>query len=305
MILSRDLIKKRILIVGANGMLGQRIVHHLSPIPNVRVLAASIENAFCENHVDYAQVDLSKRESVKNLLYDFFPDVIINTAAFTNVDKCETERELAWKVNVKGVEYLSDTARIIDAHLIHLSTDYVFDGVKGPYAEDAKPRPISYYGRTKLASENAIRLNGTINTILRTNVLYGPVKYGRPDFVKWVINSLRDNMEIKIVTDQINNPTYIDDLVQGIIKVMETKKQGIFNIAGPEFLSRYEFSKRIAEFFGLNQGLIIPIRTEDLKQPAPRPLNSGLIISKAKNILNYQPHSIYESFIAIRNELEH
>lgn len=304
MMLSRDLIKKRILIVGANGMLGQRIVHHFSSLANVRILAASIENSYCENHVDYAQVDLSKRESVKSLLYDFFPDVIINAAAFTNVDLCETERELAWKVNVKGVEYISDTARIIDAHLIHLSTDYVFDGLKGPYSEDAKPRPISYYGRTKLASENAIRLNGAIHTILRTNVLYGPVKYGRPDFVKWVINSLRDNQEIRVVTDQINNPTYIDDLVQGITKVIENKKQGIFNVAGPEFLSRYDFSKRIAEFFGLNQSLINPIKTEDLKQPAPRPLNSGLVILKAKNVLDYKPHSIYESFIAIKKELQ-
>lgn len=303
MIHSHDLIKKRILVVGSNGMLGQRIIHHFENKPKVELLASSAEEYSYVGNTSYTIVDLCRRESIKSLIYDFFPDVIINTAAFTNVDLCETERETAWKVNVRGVEYLAETARIIDAHLIHISTDYVFDGKNGPYTENSKPRPISYYGRTKLASENAIRLVSPLHTIIRTNVLYGPVKMGRPDFVKWVVTNLRENKPIRIVTDQINNPTYIDDIVQAIDTIIEFRKQGIFNIGGSEFLSRYDFTHRIADYFNLDKELIKPIVTSELNQPAPRPLKSGLVILKAETMLNYKPHSLNESFRKIKKEL--
>lgn len=304
MIHSHDLIRKRILVVGASGMLGQRIVNHFASQKKVELLAASFEESFYDGLVPYVQIDLSRRDSVKNIVYDFFPDVIVNAAAFTNVDLCEKERETAWKVNVKGVEYIAETARIIDAHVVHISTDYVFDGKNGPYTEGNKPNPISYYGRTKLASENALRLIGPINTILRTNVLYGPVKNGRPDYVRWVVNSLREEKPVRIVTDQINNPTFIDDLVQAISRVIEYKKQGLFHIGGAEFLSRFDFTLRIADFFKLNRDLINPIKTEDLKQPAPRPLKSGLITLKAETALGYKPHAVIDTFIKMKKELD-
>lgn len=300
---SQDLIRRRVLVVGSSGMLGQRLVKYYSAQRNVELLAASVEDKPLDSSVTYIQIDLSKRESVKNVIFDFFPDVIINAAAFTNVDLCETERETAWKINVKGVEYLSESARLIDAHLIHISTDYVFDGSNGPYTEDAKPHPISYYGRTKLASENALRLHGAMSTVIRTNVLYGPVIYGRPDFVRWVVNSLREGKNIRIVTDQINNPTFIDDLVQAIDRAAGYKRQGIFHVGGAEFLSRYEFTRLIARFFALDEQLIAPIETRELNQPAPRPLKSGLITFKAETLLGYKPHSIVETFVKMKKEL--
>ncbi|MDP4173949.1 MAG: dTDP-4-dehydrorhamnose reductase [Bacteroidota bacterium] len=304
MIHSHDLIKKRILVVGANGMLGQRIINFYKYHSNVELLAASLEEEPYDKDIPYIIMDISKRDSVKDVVYDFFPDIIINAAAYTNVDKCEKEREIAWKINVKGPEHLAETARIIDAHLIHISTDYVFDGRTGPYSEDEKPRPVGYYGRTKLASENALRLIGPVNTIIRTNVLYGPVKNGRPDFVRWVIDSLRNNQQINIVTDQINNPTFLDDLVQGIYRIIEQKKQGIFNIGGLEFLSRFDFTLKIADFFGLDKSLIKPIKTCELNQLAPRPLNSGLITLKAETQLGYKPHTIKDTFIQMKKELK-
>jgi len=154
MIHSHDLIKNRILIIGASGMLGQRLINFYSNLKDIELLAASFEEKYYEENISYRQIDISKRESIKKVVYDFYPDVIINAAAFTNVDLCEKEKEIAWKINVKGVEYLADFARILDAHLIHVSTDYVFDGKNGPYSERDIPKPISYYGRTKLASEN-------------------------------------------------------------------------------------------------------------------------------------------------------
>lgn len=250
---SHDIIKKRLLIFGANGMLGQRLIEFYSKQPNIQLLACSMEEEAVFEDIEYRQADITHRDEVKDLVYDFYPDVIVNAAAYTNVDLSETERELAWKTNVKAVEYIAEVSRVIDSHIVHISSDYVFDGTKGPYSEKDKPNPLGYYARTKLASENVLQISGTFNTILRTNVLYGIAHHSRPDFVRWVVNSLHDEKKIRIVTDQFNNPTFIDDLVQAISKVIEYKKFGIFNIGGKEFLSRFDFTMKIVDFFYLDK----------------------------------------------------
>jgi dTDP-4-dehydrorhamnose reductase len=295
--------KKRILIVGANGMLGQSLCRHYSLLRNVQLLACSLENKLLVNSIDYIACDITKRESVKKTVLDFYPDYIINASAYTNVDLSETEREATWKVNVKGVEYLSEAARIIDARIIHISSDYIFDGKDGPYSENEKPNPLSYYARTKLAGENALKISGVLHSILRTNVLYGADSNSKTDFVRWLINSLIGGKEVRIVTDQLNNPTFVHDLVQGISKVVEYNKTGVYNIGGKEFLSRYDFSQIIADFFNLDKNLIKPITTEELNQPARRPLKSGLITLKAETELGYKPHSIKESLTIIKKDL--
>lgn len=298
-----DLIKRRILVVGANGMLGQRVIEFYSPLNDVELLATSIEDKFVFDGLDYIQSDIANRNEIKKIVKDFCPDYIINAAAFTNVDLSETERELAWKINVKGVEYLSESARVLDSHLIHISTDYIFDGKNGPYTENDIPNPLGYYARTKLASENVLKISGTKYTILRTNILYGTAKFSRPDFVKWVVDSLRAQKKIRIVDDQISNPTFIDDLVQGINKIVELRKEGIYNIGGNEFLSRYDFTVLIADFFNLDKSLITKIKTEELNQPARRPLKSGLITIKAQSELGYKPHSIIQTLELMKKEL--
>jgi dTDP-4-dehydrorhamnose reductase len=297
------LVKNRILITGSNGMLGQRAVQFYSSKENVELLATSVEEKSAFGSVEYAPVDIKDRDRIKKAIYDYCPDFIIHTAAFTNVDLSEKMREEAWKINVKGVEYVAEAARAIDAHIIHISTDYIFDGKNGPYDENAVPCPISYYGRTKFASENALRISGTFFTILRTNVLYGVAANSRPDFVRWVISSLRNKEKIRIVNDQVNNPTFIDDLVQAINKIIEFRKTGVYNIGGKEFLSRYDFTLRIADFFNLDKKLIIPISTKELNQPARRPLKSGLLTLKAEAELSYKPHTLNESFAIIKREL--
>jgi dTDP-4-dehydrorhamnose reductase len=299
---SHDIIKKRILVIGANGMLGQRVIHFFSHRDNTQLLGCSFEPAPSFRNIDYKSCDITKREAIKDIVLDFYPDYIINAAAFTNVDLCETEKETAWKINVKGVEYLAEASRVIDAHLVHISTDYVFDGTRGPYDERAKPNPLGYYGRTKLASENALKISGAYYTVLRTNVLYG-IADNRPDFVRWVVSSMKKGTQIRIVTDQINNPTFIDDLVQAIDKVLEFKKYGIYNIGGREFISRYDFTLRIADYFNLDKSLITPITTDELKQPAKRPLNSGLITIKAESELVFKPHSINDTLEIMKKEL--
>jgi len=298
-----DFIKRRIIITGANGMLGQRLFEFYSRLNDIELLASSVEDDFVFKNQNYIQADISNRNELKKIIYDFCPDFIINVAAYTNVDKSETDRETAWKINVKGVEYISEAARVLDSHIVHISSDYIFDGKNGPYTENDTPNPIGYYGRTKLASENVLKISRTKNTIIRTNVLYGTAKYSRSDFVKWVVESVRAKKEIRIVDDQFNNPTFIDDLVQAINKIVELRKEGIYNIGGSEVLSRYDFTMMIADFFNLDKSLIKKIKTEELNQPARRPLKSGLITIKAQSELGYKPHSIIQSLELMKREL--
>jgi len=284
-------------------MLGQRLVEFYNKNNKFELLCVSYEDSSYLPDINYSKLDLTDKKSVKKIVLDFYPDVIINTAAYTNVDKCETEKEAAYNTNVNAVEYLAKYGKITQSKVIHISTDYVFDGTEGPYNERERPEPIGYYGRTKLAGENALISSGVNYAIIRTNVLYGCSKFGRADFVKWVVNSLKEGKQIKIVNDQINNPTFIDDLVIGISKVIEFDKTGIYNIAGPEFLNRFEFTKKIADYFGLDKTLISEITTAELNQVAPRPLKSGLIILKAETELGYKPHSIEETFKLMQKEL--
>jgi len=298
-----NLIKSRIFVTGSNGMLGQRIVEFYSGMNKIELLACSIEENPFSDITEYIPCDISDREKIKKTIYDFCPDYIINTAAFTNVDLSEKQREETWKANVKGVEFITEAARVIDAHVIHISSDYIFDGKEGPYDENAIPNPLGYYGRTKLASENVLKIGGVIYTIVRTNVLYGFALNSRPDFVRWLVSELSIGNKVNIVDDQINNPTFIEDLVQGINKIIEFKKPGIYNIGGKEFLSRYHFAKIIAGFFNLSENLIIPIKTKELNQRAKRPLNSGLITLRAETELGYKPHSVLESLAIMKREL--
>ena len=299
----KNLINNRILIIGSNGMLGQRLTEFYKLSGDVELLTCSIEDKSFIKDVEYRKLDITDVSEVKSVVMDFFPDEIINTAAFTNVDGAEKEKESAWKINVGGVKNIARYAQAIDAHVVHISTDYVFDGKNGPYSETDKPNPIGYYGRTKLASENELKVSGARFSVVRTNVLYGPAKFGRPDFVKWVVSSLRNGTEIKIVTDQFGNPTFIDDLVFGIDAIVERQAESTYNIGGKDFLTRFQFTMKIAEFFELDKSLIKPIITADLHQLAARPLKSGLVISKAKSELGYNPHSVNDALKIMQKEL--
>lgn len=296
-------LKQRILICGVSGMLGQRCARYYSQLPGYEIMGAAPDETIKFPEVSYVYLDYTQREEVKKLVEDFCPDVIINAGAFTNVDKSETERETAWKINVKGVEHIAEAARIVDAHVVHISSDYVFDGKRGPYSEVDAPCPINYYGRTKLASENALHISGARYSILRTNVLYGIIPNGRLDFVRWVVDSISQEKQINIVTDQYNNPTFIDDLVRAMGTVVDKEAYGVYHVAGMEVLSRYDFTMRILQAFDLPSDRVVPILTESLNQPAQRPLKSGLLILKAQSELGYSPMNLDDSLELMRREL--
>jgi dTDP-4-dehydrorhamnose reductase len=295
---------KRILIVGSNGLLGQKVTNIFSCSTSFEILNTSVEeNSFLsEVGQQYKQLDITNRNHVMRLVDDFQPEVIINTAAITNVDLCETERQLAWKVNVVGVEHLVHGARMVGAKVVHFSTDYVFDGRSGPYLENDRINPVSYYGRTKLASENVLHTSGIPSTIVRTMILYGIGTKIKDNFAVWLVKKLKDNKQVRVVDDQIGNPTLVDDLAFAVLKIVEFGKNGLYHIAGNDIVSRYDFAVALAKKFKLDKNLIIPIKTAILKQPAPRPLKSGLIILKAETELSIKMSGIEQGLTVFHNQ---
>jgi dTDP-4-dehydrorhamnose reductase len=245
------------------------------------------------------------KKQVKQLVSSFEPEVIINCAAMTNVDACEKERELAWKVNVGSVENLIEAARRADTRIVHVSSDYVFDGKNGPYDELARPNPISYYGRTKLAGENILTTSGVPHAIVRTMVLYGAGYHVKQNFALWLIKSLTEGKPVRVVDDQIGNPTLADDLAYAVMKIIELDRSGLFHIAGPDLMSRYDFATALAKAFAFNRKLITPVKTSAFKQPAPRPLRSGFITLKAQTDLGLRMSDVGQGLTALKNQIQY
>ncbi len=295
---------KRILIVGSNGLLGQKLTTLFSKSKQYEIINASVEEKsfLDEKNFTYNQLDITKRSSVMKFIDSVQPDVIINTAAVTNVDLCETDRALAWKVNVSGVENLIYGAKMVGAKIIHFSSDYVFDGKNGPYSEADTPNPISYYGRTKLASENVLKLSGIPYVIIRTMILYGIANQVKDNFALWLANNLIQNKQIRVVDDQIGNPTLVDDLAFAVLKIVEYDSNGLYHISGSELISRYGFALALAKKMKFNKNLITPIKTSILKQPAQRPLKSGFIILKAETELNIKMSNVENGLTVFQNQ---
>jgi len=298
---------ERILVVGSNGLLGQKMAEQLIRGTSYHITLASVEQAPVREleSAPYRQLDITAHKEVRARVADVRPDVIINCAAMTNVDACETERELAWKINVSGVEYLAEAAKKHGARVVHLSSDYVFDGKGGPYAEDDRPEPLSYYGKSKLASENVLRSAGIPYIVARTMVLYGQAPGVKANFALWLIQSLQARQTVRIVDDQTGNPTLVDDLAYGLLRAIELEKTGLYHLAGRDILSRYEFAVRLARVFGLDEALVLPIKTASLKQPAARPLKSGLITLKAEVELGFKPSSVDHGLEVLKSQLRY
>ncbi len=291
---------EKLIITGVNGLLGQKLLEQA--YNKYLLLGIDLQNAPLNKKIkfEYHQLDLTKRRPLKDLIADYQPHYIVNTAAMTNVDECETQKESCWKINVEIVENLIYAVRNTGATIIQLSSDYVFDGRSGPYSETSVPKPLGYYGKSKLASENLLIAEGVDHAIVRTMVLYG---YGieiRPNFVTWLIEKLRNGESVNIVSDQFSNPTLADDLSHAILKIIDRKKWDLFHISGSELIDRYNFALKIAEVFKLNKNLITPITTPELNQPAPRPLKSGFILDKAKAELGIEMSNTEEGLKALK-----
>ncbi len=296
---------RRVVITGSNGLLGQKVTELLSQSQSysLHLTSSQEESVFPADQAPYTRMDITDRSQVTRVIDELQPDTIINTAAITNVDSCETNREAAWRVNVNGVENLVHAGKLAGSHIIQLSTDYIFDGKSGPYSEEDRPNPIGYYGRTKLAAENLLRTSNVGHAIVRTMVLYGQARKVKPNFALWLIRELQEERSVKVVSDQLGSPTFVDDLAYGIVKILELKKSGIYHISGPDVVSRYDFAREVARVFRLNTKLISAVKTSALNQPAPRPLKSGFIILKAQVDLNLAMSGMENGLLILRNQL--
>jgi len=297
--------KNRNLIVGCNGLLGQKFVEILSKNnPDSTILGVSVEpEVLFSTNIRYQQMDITNIDSVHRVVQEFHPTNIFNAAAYTNVDKAEIEQDLCWKINVTGVENLALEAKAVGASLYHVSTDYVFSGENGPYRETDVPEPRGFYAKSKLAAEIAIKESGVAYFIGRTSTLFGLGENVRPNFVLWLISALEKNQEVKIVDDQIGNPTLADNLADAFRVAMLKKATGIFHLAGREFIDRYSFAMKIAQIFDLNSSLIHRWKTSELKQLAPRPMNASMSVEKAQKELGVHLMSVEEELLELKRQL--
>jgi len=274
-----------VLITGANGLLGQKLCQHFSPSYNVIASDLHPQSFVSHPNLTYKSLNLVYHHALESFLRLHNPKVIINAGAYTDVDGCEINRIQAYLTNVGAVIYLVKECQVQKIKLVHLSTDYIFDGENGPYSEDDPPHPTSFYGETKLESEKMIKKSDIDFLIVRTNVLYGFGKNVKKNFLLWLLENLSAGEKINIITDQLNNPTLADNLSLCILEMVEKNLSGIYHIGGTEYLSRYDFALKVANKFNFDKTLISPTLTEILEQKAKRPHRGGLKIEKAQKIL--------------------
>ena len=296
--------KRRLLITGTNGLLGGKLLERAAGRYHLTGLSAGPPVTGPYDGFTFHQVDVRDREAVIRTVQTERPDVVVHTAAMTNVDGCERDPETAWNVNAMGSMNVADACALTGARLVLLSTDYVFDGEHGPYREDDRPRAISAYGRSKLAAEQTVAAVCEDYAIARTSVLYGLAPNARTNFVTWLIGELRAGNQVKVVTDQTSSPTLADNLAAMVLALAEGDAQGVFHTCGADWLSRYEMALHIVRLFHLDGGLITPIETEELRQPAPRPKHSGMVAERILAETGVKPLTTGEGLALFKQQWE-
>tara|TARA_Y100000813_G_scaffold188359_1_gene162537 strand:- start:262 stop:1122 length:861 start_codon:yes stop_codon:yes gene_type:complete len=280
----------KILITGVNGLVGNSLYKLLEESDHI--VYSSSRNI--EGLAKY-KVDITNKNEVDSFFESEKPDLVINSAAMADVDLCEEERELCWKVNVEGVQNLVDMCNRYGSHLTHISTDYIFDGKKesGIYLENDKPNPQGYYAESKLEGERIILDSNISHSILRTILVYG--LHNKPNIVTFLKSYLEEGKSVNLVSDQVRMPTFVDDLSRACISASEKKARGVFHICGPEQMSYLDIGNRIAEYFSFDKSLINHVQTKDLNQKAKRPFRTGFDLQKSKEKLNYIPTNFEDS----------
>ena len=292
---------KTILVTGSNGLLGQKLTVIYGGRQDIRFIATGRgKNRYPESTgFVYEEMDITNKNQVMNVINRYQPDCIIHTAAMTNVDECELKQDECLRQNVDAVRNVAVASAATGAHLIHLSTDFIFDGKDGPYREEAEPNPLSFYGQSKLDAEKIIMEICPKWAIARTVLVYGLVAdMSRSNIMLWAKDALEKKKAIKVVNDQFRTPTLAEDLAVGCSLIEAREATGIFNISGKDFMSIYELVERVASYFGLEMDHVEQVNSLTLSQPAKRPPVTGFDISKARKVLGYEPHS-FEDGIAI------
>jgi dTDP-4-dehydrorhamnose reductase len=295
----------KILVTGANGLLGQKLSVLLMDDENVTPILTAREKLNIPLYRgEFRAMDITDAQATLEVIRGAKPDVVINTAAMTLVDQCETQQDLCWKNNVTAVENLIAACGVSKTHLIHVSTDFIFDGTHGPLDEHAVPNPVNFYGKSKAAAEKLIMDSDVAWTILRTVLVFGITHdLSRSNIVLWVKENLEKGKSIKVVNDQWRTPTLAEDLAMGCYLAAKQKAKGVYNISGKDFMTPFDIAIATAEFFSLDKSLIIPADSGTFTQTAKRPAKTGFIIEKAKKELGYKPHSFKEGLSILAKQI--
>lgn len=269
---------KQHLVIGASGMVGEHLLSTL------RTLGGQAVATFYQKPLPSAhQLNITDGIEVHRLFKTVNPQIVYLPAALTNVDYCENHPEESYNINVLGVQNVVNAANITRSRLIYFSTDYIFDGKNGPYSEEATANPISAYGCQKLEAEHYIALFAKDYLIIRTTIVYGWERQGK-NFIYRLIKSLTNGVPVKVPVDQIGSPTYANNLAEIAVNLSGSSLKGVINVTGSGLVNRYEFAKKAAQIFHLDESLVLPVETESLNQPAKRPLKAGLLTSKVSVI---------------------
>jgi len=296
----------KILVTGANGLLGQKLSLLLDSKNGIDLIATARSPLSIQlKRGAFQLLDITNQASVNEVISKVQPDVVINTAAMTQVDHCEAEREKCWLSNVTAVGYLVKACEKRRAKLIHVSTDFIFDGTEGPLKEDAEPNPVNYYGESKLAAEKIIQKSNIEWAILRTVLVFGVTSdLSRSNIVLWVKKNLEEGKVINVVNDQWRTPTLAEDLAMGCYLAAIKSATGIYHISGEGMMTPYDIAIETAKFFGLDRSLIKPTDSTKFKQPAVRPLKTGFDITKAKTELRYTPHTFTDGLAILASQIQ-
>jgi dTDP-4-dehydrorhamnose reductase len=286
---------KKVLITGAGGQLGSSM--ELEDF--IMITTSRFHNDAVESPTIDADLDITNEYQVKTIIAENDPDIIVHLAAMTNVDGCELNPDQAYEVNVRGTVNLLNH---FNGKFVLLSTDYVFDGNEGPYSENDTVNPKNVYGKTKLEAERKVREFSADWLILRTNVVWNIGGKYKASFVDWLVEELDEGNQVRIVTDQWNNPTHTEDLGCVINKLLKHDASGLYHYGSAEVLNRYDFARLIANIYNLDENLIKPIMTQELNQLAKRPLRSGLKTNKIERDFAIIPAVLREDIekIALR-----
>jgi dTDP-4-dehydrorhamnose reductase len=295
----------KILVTGANGLLGQKLVDLISSQPDHDLIATAKSKPHSLSGGEFHLMDITQASQVEEVISRTNPDVVINTAAMTQVDQCETEKELCMLANAEAVRFMTNACKKGNIHLVHLSTDFIFDGSHGPLDENEKPAPVNFYGESKLAGEKILFQSNTSFSLIRTVLVYGVTPgLSRTNIVLWVKKSLEEGKNINVVTDQWRTPTLAEDLAMGCFLAATKKAKGIYHVSGSEMMTPYDLAIATADYFALDQSLVHPTDSTKFSQPAKRPAKTGFIIEKAKTELGYRPHPFREGLALIDAQIK-
>ena len=290
--MERNVVASRILVTGASGLLGRKLVK-LAVEEGHEVFSA-----YSSHQVDLGKpvkLDLTQPESVKRAVNESKPEVLIHAGGLTDVDYCEIHKDEATKVNAEGTANLLNASERLKPHCIYVSTDYVFDGQKGNYGEDDQPNPVNHYGYSKLKAEELVKEYSGKWCIARTSVVFGWGREHRPNFATWVLSKLKAGEPVNAVFDQYASPTLNTNLAEMLLDVAEANLTGIIHLAGATRINRYDFARSIAGLFDLDEDLIRATESSSLNWTAKRPADSSLRIQKANETLRHRPLSLNDA----------